>query len=236
MALTSKKRGAPAASASSKSVRRPGSKKAGLPTRAEKSAANKARYAELVRTATLEGAAAARKIYPPTNPRVVHGDKPKPVEYDAGIAERICMMFATDPGMNLLKLNGNPELPTIWHFYEWLRDNPHLEKFYSRARELQAELQAAELEEWSTTPLLGTRKTVRTKTSDISGSESSEEIQEYDNVERAKLRTSVRQWLLSKNRPRKYGVAPVESEGGNALQELLDSFRKRSDEIEAGEA
>jgi hypothetical protein len=232
MAPTSKKKGAPPAS-TSKSVRLPGSKKAGLPTRAEKSKANKARFQKL----QAEVVAELKALRPPAgkNVRVVHGAVPKPVEYDEEIARRICIMFATDPSMSLLKLNSNPELPTVWHFYEWLRDNPHLEKAYSRAREAHLDLQAAELEEWSTAPLIGTRKTSRTKTSDVSGSESSEEVQEYDNIERAKLRVATRQWLLARLRPRKYGVAPAETDGGNALQELLDSFRKRDEALEASD-
>jgi hypothetical protein len=193
-----------------------------------KSVENKKRFA----VEQAKAIAHLQKLRPPTSSKVVHGATPKPVEYDEQIARRICLMFATDPGMSLLRLNGDPELPTVWHFYEWLRDNPHLEKAYARAREAHLDLQAAELEEWSNAPLLGTRKTRRTKTSDVSGTEASEEVQEYDNIERAKLRVSTRQWLLARLRPKKYGVAPVESEGGNALQELLDSFRKRDQALE----
>jgi hypothetical protein len=160
----------------------------------------------------------------------------KPVKYDEELGRRICLMFATDPGMSLMKLNSDPDLPTLWHFYEWMRDNPHLEKDYGRAREAHLDLQAAELEEWSTAPLIGTRTTRRSKTSETSGDEVSEETQEYDNIERAKLRVSTRQWLLARLRPRKYGVAPAESGNGGALQELLDSFRKRDQDIEDADA
>jgi hypothetical protein len=81
---------------------------------------------------------------------------------------------------------------------------------------------------------MGTKTTRRTKSSST-GDEASEETQEYDNIERARLRVQTRQWLLARLRPKKYGVAPAESDGGNALQELLDSFRKRDESLEASD-
>jgi hypothetical protein len=196
----------------------------------KKSAANKARYRKM----QLEETARLQAIRPPANRTVVHGATPKPVEYDEELGKRICLMFATDPGMSLLRMNSDPELPTVWHFYEWLRDQPLFEKLYARAREAHLDLQAAELEEWSAAPLMGTKTTRRTKSSST-GDEASEETQEYDNIERARLRVQTRQWLLARLRPKKYGVAPAESDGGNTLQELLDSFRKRDESLEASD-
>lgn len=133
-----------------------------------------------------------------------------------------------------MKLNSNPELPTVWTFYEWLIEQPHFEKAYARAREINADLQAAELEDWASTPLIG-RKTVRKTKSTDDGDEEVEEVHEYDNVERARLKAQTRQWLLSKYRPKKYGVAPIQLEtaGDDALTELIAQFRMRNGELNA---
>jgi hypothetical protein len=165
---------------------------------------------------------------PPANRTVVHGATPKPTKYDAELGKRICLMFATDPEMNLLKMNSDPELPTVWHFYEWLRDHNDFEKLYARAREIQGDLQAAELEVMAATPMLGTITVQRTGGKDGATTET----RTHDNVDRTRLRVDTRKWLLSKLRPKKYGLQPIEVEGNDALQELLGAFRQRSTELE----
>jgi hypothetical protein len=218
MAPTSKKKGAaPAASASKLSVVQP--KKTRAEKRREereaKRAANKERYHRLREEET--------KVLQETMPSVasklvVHGATPKPSKYDTKLANRICLMFASDPGMSLLRMNSDPELPTVWHFYEWLQDHPDLEKRYARAREMQTDLQAAELERWTIDPLIGTRTVRRTKQSEMNGEETTIEVQEYDNIERSRLRADVRRWLLSKYRPKKYGTTPDGAESGASDQ------------------
>jgi hypothetical protein len=229
--MAPKKKAIKSAPASKEPVRRSGSKKAGRPTRAEKKARNKALYKEVWEEAKNE----IRLLRPPVDPTVVHGATPKPSKYDAKLAQKICIMFATDPNMTLMSLNSNPGMPTVWHFYEWLQEHPEFDKAYTRAREIQTDLQAAEMERWSREPLIGTKTIIRTKSSDH-GDEESKDIQEYDNVERAKLMINTRQWLLAKYRPRKYGVQAISLEGAtsadDALQELLSQFKARSQEIE----
>jgi hypothetical protein len=190
-------------------------------TRKEKSVANKAAY----HAAFAEEQA---EMPPPANRTVVHGVMPKPTKYDAELGKRICLMFATDPEMNLLKMNSDPELPTVWHFYEWLRDHSDFDKLYTRAREIQGDVQAAELETIAATPMLGTITVKRTGGKDGDTTET----RTHDNVDRARLRVDTRKWLLSKLRPKKYGLQPIEVEGNDALQELLGAFRQRSTEIE----
>ena len=194
-------------------------------TKAERSVANKAEYAKLL--------AEERAKEPRATPHaVVQGSKPRPTKYDAELGKKICMMFATDPSMSLIKLNRNPELPTLWTWYEWLRDNPVLDKMYTLAQDLHVDLGADELEEMAATPMIGEVRTRRTgkgfKGEDID----TEEVRTFDNVERTKVRVGVRQWRLAKLRPRKYGAQPIDLENNDALQELLGQFRSRSREIE----
>jgi len=184
-------------------------------TRAEKSAINRAAFHRIRKEEVAK--------LPPAVPRaVVQGEEPRPTLYDVELGKKICLMFATDPDMSLLKLNRDPELPTVWTFYEWLRDNPTLDKLYTQAQELHTDLQAAQLEEMTATPLIGEVRTKRT-----GKGFKTEEVKTYDNVERMKVRVSVRQWLLAKRRPKKYGTAEDNvGTGQNAqLTALFDALK-----------
>ncbi len=207
-------------------------KAARLAAKAAKSTAAKAAYKAEQKRISAE----LRELRPPANPKVIHpeGGK-KPTEYTDELGEKICLRFATDPAFSLLKLNSDPEMPSVWWFYKWLIAHPNFERAYACAREIQTDLQAAELEEWSTKSLVGKKTVRRTKTSEEHGDEVTEEVQEYDNIERARLRVQTRQWLLSKYRPKKYGAQPlaIEASGADdALTELLGQFRQRSREVE----
>jgi Bacteriophage Sf6, terminase small subunit-like len=232
---TAKKRGAPA----SAPVRQ---KKL---TRKEKSAINKAVYAAKQAAAKAERQARfvdrhksrivlAKELRPnPANPKVVHPDDGrKPTAYTKELGDRICYMFSTDPEMSLLRMNADPTLPTVGSFYGWLRDNEDLAKMYHNAREMQQDLKAAEMEEWTKTPLVGTIRTVRTGV-DFKGKPiESEEVREIDNVDRARLMVETRKWILAKERPKKYGLQPIDVADNGPLQELLAQFRARSKELE----
>jgi hypothetical protein len=137
-------------------------------------------------------------------------------------------MFATDETMSLLRMNSDPTLPTVWTFYAWLKDQPILAKLYNHAREVNFDLRAQELEHWAATPRPGEIVTER------SGGKDGDtiEVRRVDNVERTKLMVETRKWILSKERPKKYGLQPIEIDGNDALQELLAQFRNRSKEIE----
>jgi hypothetical protein len=220
---TSKRKGAPASA---------GVRHNGQPTRKAKSAANKARYAEV----RAEFAAARSGIKRGTGgslPLVVKIDgQPRLEEYDEVLAKQICLMFATDPEMSLGKLNADPSMPTVWTFYNWLDSHPDLYKSYTRAREIQADVQAEALKDTAANALRGvitTRRQVVTKDGDVVDLKE-ERVQ--DNVERAKLMVTTQQWLLSKIRPKKYGAQPLELENNDSLRELLTAFRNRSEELD----
>ena len=152
---------------------------------------------------------------------------PRPSVYTEDVGARVCFMFATDPKMTLLKMNADPSLPTVWTFYEWLRQQPTLDKLYSRAREIQCDLKAAEIEEWSARPLIGETTVER------SGGKDGDtvEVRRADNVDRARLMVETRKWLLSKERPKKYGVQPLEvgDSGNEQLKALFDALKTEAE-------
>ena len=159
---------------------------------------------------------------------VIHGDVDRPVDYDAELANKICMMFATDPDMSLTRMNADPTLPTVWHFYAWLDSHSDLAKSYARSREVQIDIQAERLKDISRTPMTGIVKVTRTGGKDGT----TVETRESDNIERTRLIIDTEKWIASKLRPKKYGAQPIEVEGNDALKDLLGAFRSRSKEIE----
>ena len=133
---------------------------------------------------------------------VVQGDKPRPTIYDEELARAICLKFATDPDMSLNSLNADPLMPTVWTFYEWRDTHADLDKVYTRSRELQFDLQAERLRTVSANPLKGVITVERTGGKDGD----TFETRTVDNVERARLIVETDKWLLSKLRPKKYGL------------------------------
>jgi hypothetical protein len=202
-------------------------------TRKEKSAASKAAYRKLQKEEFAKADAHRHKTIKPPHSGgalVIHGDARKPTRYDPEIGKKICLMFATDPYMSLLVLNNDPTLPTVWDFYTWLHENPEFDKQYTRARELWCDLRAAQIVTASQQPLIGVVTTKRTGGKDGD----TIETKEFDNVPRANLAIETQKWLLARERPKKYGAQPIESDSNNTLQELLNSFRARSAAIEDG--
>jgi hypothetical protein len=160
--------------------------------------------------------------------KVMHGDIPRPTKYDEELANKICMMFATDPDMSLTRMNADPTLPTVWHFYEWCDSHSQLSKSFARSREVQIDIQAERLKDISRAPMAGIVKV--TRVSDKDGTTT--ETRESDNIERTRLIIDTEKWIASKLRPKKYGAQPVELEANDALKDLLGAFRNRSKEIE----
>lgn len=157
------------------------------------------------------------------------GTGDRPTIYNEDLGCKICLMFATDVDAKLMDVQKDTSLPTVYTVYEWLRTVPSFARSYARARELQADLQAEELRDLARKPLIGEITVKRSGGKDGNTTE----VRTHDNVERARLIVDTDKWLLSKLRPKKYGVQPLEAEDGNdALQELLNQFRSRSQAIE----
>ena len=201
-------------------------KKGGHSNKAENAVKHRAAQQAARKLLNIDKPLAKRKPdgHPVTAPSVN-----RPVEYDEEVARKVCLMFATDTKMTLGRLDNDPTLPTAMTIYDWLRTRPDFERFYARARDLQFDKQAEELAEIAARPLVGTVTVERSGGKDGDTTE----VRTHDNVDRARLLVDTRKWLLSKQRPKKYGVQPIEVGDGNApLQELLNQFRARSKEIE----
>jgi hypothetical protein len=201
-------------------------------TRKEKSVQNKVAYRKLQKEIFAKAKHKDIKRSPVGNALVIHGATPKPTIYDSEVGKKICLMFATDPNMSLLVLNNDPTLPTVWTFYEWLHDHPDFDKVYIRAREMWCDLRAAHIVTMSAQPLLGEVRTKKTGTDFKGNAIDQEEVKTYDNVDRTRLYVETQKWLLAKERPKKYGVQPIDVDDNTGLQDLLAQFRQRSAEIE----
>lgn len=151
----------------------------------------------------------------------------RPKIYDEEVARAICLRFASDTKMTLGHLDADPLMPTSFTFCEWLRDTPTLARLYARSRDVQFEKQAEELESVARDPLIGEIRVTRSGVDAKGQPFDSEEVKFHDNVERARLIVETRKWILSKQRPRKYGVQVAADAGApnEQLKALFDALR-----------
>ena len=207
----------------------------GQPTRSARSAANKARQAQ-----RFEEQKKLVKVLTPQLPRnpdgktvpVIHdGNKPRPTKYTQELADRLCEMFATDSRMSLARVNVDPTLPALLTLYKWFEEHPDFLKAYTHARQIQQDLQAEELADIAHTPRPFVQTTTKTGTGPSGPIDTTEE-RTVDNTARTQLIIDTQKWILSKMRPKKYGVQPIEVEEGSGLSDLLNQFRARSKELE----
>lgn len=117
------------------------------------------------------------------------------VEVTEEMQDEFCRLITTARvGMHrLLKDNG---LPSWEIMFDRLNNDPIFYSKYARARDAQAEFLAAEINEVANERLSG-KKTRETKDGTF--------VEEYDNVERAKLIVDAMKWTASKLKPKKYG-------------------------------
>ncbi len=122
-------------------------------------------------------------------------------KYSEEIAAEICDRLAA--GEPLRKICLDSHLPNAATVHGWVIDDYEgFHKRYARAREIQAEMIAEEIES-------------------ISDDESKDIFDKIDGstpnrvaVERAKLRVDARKWLLAKLHPKKYGEAKTVTHAG----------------------
>jgi len=218
MAPAKKAKGAPA------SAKRERRKKGGHSNKAENAAKHRAAQQVARKLLNIDKPLAKRKPdgHPVTAPSVN-----RPVEYDEEVARKVCLLFATDTKMTLGRLDNDPTLPTSLTLYEWLRTRPDFERLYARSRDIQFDKQAEELAEIAAAPMTGTVEVTRSGTDAQGQPFDSKEIRTHDNVDRARLLVDTRKWLLSKQRPRKFGVQPIEvgDSGNEQLRALFEALK-----------
>lgn len=211
------------------SQRRLGSKKAGVPTRAEKSKTNSASHTRATKearefaNATIEagrklGQTAVGVPYEPAHER--YWRKPL-VEWSEELEEDLFILMSTGHGMNAIsKMEG---MPSVMQMMRWLADKDHAFTI-CRAR-AQAHLipfyeeLAKDIALSSNSFSIKTTRQVVTKDGDVV-----DVVEErfIDNVERSKLAVATLQWTLSHLMPKKHGRQP--DTGDNQKNEQLEGL------------
>ena len=155
----------------------------------------------------------------------------RPSSYTPEKAAIICQRISD--GGNIRAICQDPDLPSIPTLFKWLNDVPEFLEQYTRAREVQADVYAAEIVELSDKCRVGEKiektqngricseceRDVRwiegrwahgsDKTPLCDGAEARPsydlKITEGDMIERSRLQIDARKWAASKLAPKKYG-------------------------------
>jgi hypothetical protein len=220
----SKKKGAPPASASSKSVRLPGSKKAdGIATRAERRVVNKSVHKatrasgyELAKTVIAERKEAGRVVAAQTLSELIG----KPLEWSKPLEEALFALISTGHSMDeIATITG---MPSVYQMLKWLSDPAHpFSVTRARAKDMLVPLyeeQGQRIAVNSNPCILKTRRQVLDK---FGAPVWIEETKEIDNVARSALALQGLQWTLSHLMPKKHGLKPEPTAGPNEQLEGL---------------
>lgn len=216
------------ATANAPALKKPVRRKDGQPTRAEKSAINKAvRRAEvsssraIVETTLREvrqsgqDAVAAYVASAEVSKIIGH-----PVEWNDALGKALFALIATGHGMK--EISEMPGMPPLFQMLQWLENDAHpFAVTRARAKELLVPLyeETAHRIGMSSNPLiLHTKRQVLNRDGDVVDVF---EEREVDNVERSKLAISTLQWTLSHLKPKKHGRNPEGSAGKNEQLEGL---------------
>ena len=219
----SKRRSAPIAATPAKSVRLPGSKKAGLPTKAERRVVSKAIHKVtrelgygLAKTIIKEQKQAGLVVAK----QMVQDIIGKPVMWSDKLGEAIFALVSTGHSMDeISKIDG---MPSLFQQLKWLSDPAHpFSTTRARAKDMLVPLyeeQGQRIAVNSNPCILKTRRQVLTKDGDIVWIEEEKEI---DNVARSTLALQGLQWTLSHLMPKKHGLKPEPVVGPNEQLEGL---------------
>lgn len=131
-------------------------------------------------------------------------EKGRPTDYSDELADRICELISTSSkGLNRI-CEENDDFPHVVTVYRWIDKHEYFRNKYTRARESQADLMAAEIIEIADD---GSNDTI---TNPITGAP----MIDTEWVQRSRLRVDARKWAASKLAPKKYGDRlDVTSEG-----------------------
>lgn len=120
----------------------------------------------------------------------------RPSDFSQELAEQICELIIS--GKSLLQICTLEEYPDKSTVFRWLAKNPEFRDSYARAKELSAEHMAEELLEIA----------------DDTSADVYEHMPNNVAVQRDKLRSDTRKWLMAKLAPKKYGDK-VQHTGGD---------------------
>lgn len=196
--MTSKKKNTPKAPAAKKKPgTRGASPRAGVAPAAKKAAAKKAK--------------APKKMGRPT----LFTDK---------LAALICQRLAD--GESLRSICASDSMPHRNTVMVWLGEREHFQGQYARAREMQADLYAAEVVEIADRTLPAVKRTIKGK-----GKTRTVEEQHGDAVERSRLMMDARKWYASKLAPKKYGekLAVSGDDDGAPLTVLVKHYGQKQE-------
>jgi hypothetical protein len=119
----------------------------------------------------------------------------KPTIYTPEIADVICEAIATNT-LSLKAICAQEAMPSVATVTRWLKDNNDFRRQIDLAKELQADMLAAEILEIA---------------DDTSGDTILTDdgiVDNKDNINNRKLRVEARKWLTAKLNPRRYGSKP----------------------------
>jgi hypothetical protein len=100
-------------------------------------------------------------------------------------------------GLSLRTICAADEMPDRATVFYWLRRNNEFYVQYARARDVQAEVWADEIND------IADDSSNDYMTITVNGQE--KEVVDHENIARARLRVDTRKWILSKVLPKKYG-------------------------------
>lgn len=117
----------------------------------------------------------------------------KPVEYSKEIGDRIC--FEITNGKSLRTVLKEDDMPVGSTFFYWLREHEDLQKQYARACEERTEAMLEDMQEIA----------------------ESVDLKNGLSVQKARLQIDTMKWIMSKQKPKKYGDKLDLTSDGKAL-------------------
>lgn len=148
---------------------------------------------------------ARRRAGPP------RADEPHPREK---IPEILALMIEGESLRSICRREGMPNIVT---FLRWVAEDEALEKQYSAAMSLRADVYFEQMMEIADTPLEGE------KTKVIDGPDGQKtEVTTGDMIDHRKLQVDARKWALARMNPKKYGDKVDLTHGGRVKVVSLD--------------
>lgn len=134
----------------------------------------------------------------------------RPTKYSLELANKICSRLAA--GEPLTRICREPDMPCYATVMDWLLGkHPEFTDMYTRARELQAEYWAEEIQEIADD---GTNDFVERETKN-----GKVVLADHEHINRSRLRVDARKWTAARLLPRKYGDKLQHTgDGGGAIE------------------